>query len=619
MISRITYPILTFLFCITFSAYAQLDSLYTQQWNRDPINNLSITTSAQRQIITSEQIRVSGYTQLSQVFQLIDGWTIGYYTANWHSPRLQSNGTGSYTQQNWVLMLNGQRIELNRDELNVDDLAIPVYDIERIEIINSNGMYLGEFAQYGLINIITKKDNKKNLNVGTMISSSQNIHNTGIYGPENNIITSVGYTKNKLHLNATMSYMDFSYEKTDNDNQRLSSGIELQYTGSKISHQIQTKSLGVYRMTDYRLLGYLMQWNIDESNQIRLSSSANWNELYSGNASQFKNTLQHRYLKSRANGNFIWQNGIGYDYIHSEKFWINPQNLYVHIVKPYSSINIPITPRINLFADAQAAFAHDKIAPKFSMGMYKRVSLISNYSFVVAYTETLLEESFLTTVNQDINAIEGAPYYYNPKLATADFYYNLNFGNSVKFSFNSGLKNAYDLVDYTYAQVQTAYTIERSTYQLNWVNRFNFHYDLLKNLVVDVNYMNTRIVNTWNENLRNIPKHKFTFILQYDLPKRFTFWSRNYIQSKTELIPGSIPQDYLGYPEIYFHTPTQFGWEIGFSKKLFKEYLHLNLTARNLLAKEVYYNPDQLHYSGRLFMSIVFNINGIGGSKAPKQ
>lgn len=159
MISRITYPLLVlFLVCFGIPTFAQLDSLYTQQWNRDPIKNLNATTSAQRQIITAEQIRLSGYTRLSDVFNLIDGWTIKPPLISDDYPELQSNGTGNYNHQNWVLMLNGQRIEMNRDPvLYVNQLAIPVYDIERIEIVNSGGMYLGEFSQNGLINIITKR------------------------------------------------------------------------------------------------------------------------------------------------------------------------------------------------------------------------------------------------------------------------------------------------------------------------------------------------------------------------------------------------------------------------------------------------------------------------------
>jgi hypothetical protein len=584
------------------STYAQLDSLYTQQWNRDPITNLNSTYSAQRQIITAEQIRVSGYTQLSDIFQLIDGWTIKY---DIEYPKLQSNGTGSYNHQNWVFMLNGQRIEMNRDPvLYVNQLAIPVYDIERIEIVNSNGMYLGEYTQNGLIHIITKKRGKDEVNIGGMVST---------YSGSN---YSIGYNKNKLHINGTMGLIGSIFNNNIYTKIGLVSGIEFQYIGTKISHQIQTKSLGENRDANYHLIGYLMQWNINEKNQIRLSSTANWSNPFLGYVLQIKNTLQHRYLKNHKKGNFIWQNGIGCDYIKNVSYFSSKPDYDLPIIKPYSSINIPVTRKINLFSDVQVAFAHDKIAPKLSVGMYKRVSHISNYSFIIAYTESLLEESFLTTVNQEINAIAGAPYYYNPKIATADLYYNLNFGNSVKLSFNSGLKNSYDLPDFNYRVFTNPlyfsgyYYTKRSTSQFNWINRINLHYDIVKNLVFDINYMHTSILNTWDENLRTIPKHKFTVVLQYDLKKRFTLWSRNYLQSKTQ---------FLNYDEGYSLSSTKlpvlFSWDIGLSKKLWKDYIHLNLTARNIVISNKNYFNNSTPFSTSIFVSISANIDGIGKAK----
>jgi hypothetical protein len=598
-------------------AFAQLDSLYTQQWNRDPVNNLSATASAQRQIITAEQIRVSGYTQLSQVFQLIDGWTIKYPSGNYQAPQLQSNGTGNYNHQNWVLMLNGQRIEMNRDgAIDVDQLAIPIYDIERIEIVNTNGMYLGEFTQNGLINIITKKNNKDEINIGGMVGTASSLNNTLENWTTNNFILSAGYNKNKFHLNTTIALQDGTY-----DNSIFASGIELQYLGKKISHQIQTKSLSGYRNTDYHLVGYLGQWNMNERNQIRLSSTMNANDIPSAFVFQYGNNIQHRYLKNHTKGNFIWQNGISYDYIQYLSNTSGNPDYYENIIKPYSSINIPITRKTNLFSDIQVAFSNNKVAPKVSLGIFKRVSFISNYSFVVGYNEMLLEESFLTTINQDIYNAGTTSYFYNPKLATADFYYNINIGNNVKFSYNSGLKNSYDLPDINYRvftdpiYLSGYYYTKRSTYQFNWVNRINIHYDIIKNLVFDINYMNTSILNTWDDNLRPIPKHKFTFLLQYDLPKKFTIWSRNYLQSQTQFLSYDAGYS-LSTTKPYYSRPLTFTWEIGLSKKLLKDHINLNLTARNLLTtNNDYYSTSMPFYTG-LFISITANIDGLGESKS---
>lgn len=619
MISRITYSLLVFfLVCFASPAFAQLDSLYTQQWNRDPILNLNATSSAQRQIITAEQIRVSGYLQLSEVFQLIDGWTIAFQEG--YPPQLQSNGTGSYNQQTWILMLNGQRIEMDRDPgMDVNQLGIPIYDIERIEVVNTNGMYLGEFTQNGLINIITKKSTVNGINASAYVgvgSGNQPFNYSNYYGDyyeTDNITATLGFTQNKFHLNTSFTSIQEPYKSDQN---RTLSRLEIQYTGDKISHQIQTKSLygAIDGYAPYSFITYLGQWNINQQNQIRLSSSI-FNDYYSG---LITNNLQHRYLKRLKKGNFIWQNGIAYDYIGLLSTFSNKEDFYAHIIKPYTSLNIPITRKANLFSDVQVAFANTKIAPKVSLGIYKRVSLISNYSFVVGYTETLLEESFLTSVNQDIIDMGTTANYQNSKLATADIYYNINIGNAFKFSFNSGLKKSFDLPDYEYVvQVPTGPFITRliteqqvqpSSYQFNWINRLNIRYDIIKNVAFDLNYMHTGIVNSWNETLRPIPKHKFTLIVQYELPKRFTLWSRNYIQSKTEWYASD--GYYLNGEYTLFHTdPPFYTWDIGVSKKLFKEYLKLNFTLRSSFFHYKNSSGENVYkYETPLSLSILFNV-----------
>jgi hypothetical protein len=643
---RLHIVLLASIVLVSNYAFAQLDSLYTQQWNRDPVNNLSATASAQRQIITAEQIRVSGYTRLSDLVQLFDGWTFTFRDGNtW---LLQSNGTGAYDYQNWILMVNGQRVELNRaytPDLNL--LGISVADIERIEIINTNGMYLGEFTQNGLINIITKKSSQDGLSYRGYYGISVNSLDTKYEGQ--NTSQTVGYTKNRFHLNASFGYLVtnlsdsalkypnvFPVSTSKGISEKISYRLESQYTGNKFSHQVYAALLqngrAAFSFMDYQA-GYLGQFSINKQNQIRLSTTYLNEQTPVSNSNLSTSSLQYRYLKPYKTGNLIWQTGIATDlFWHKYDIYTNltytdalrdnrfaTTDTNVVIIKPYTSINIPITRKVNLFSDIQAAFAHGKIAPRISVGMYKRLSLISNYSFVVAYTETLLEEAFMTNIGQRVNAIEGATYFYNPKLATADFYYNLNIGNNVKFSFNSGLKNTYALpgIEYRLDSTNSSPTgvwhwdrTKRSTYNLNWINRFNIHYDIVKNLTFDINYLNTRSLNTWNENLQNIPKHKFTFTLKYDLPKRFTLWSRNYLQSETKFwnYPGLV-DPYTN--QLYATVPYIFTWDLGISKKLFKDYLYFNFSVRNLLNTNERYYPTGAQLGTRFTASITANIDGL--------
>ncbi|MES2559728.1 MAG: TonB-dependent receptor plug domain-containing protein [Bacteroidota bacterium] len=604
--------------------FAQTDSLYAQQWNRDPVLSLSHTASAQRQIITSKQIQASGYTRLSDLLQLIDGWT--FTTRAAEAWRMQSNGTGSYNNQNWILMLNGQRIEYNRYEaIDINKLGISVADVERIEVVNSSGMYLGEFAQNGLIQIVTKKNSE---------GISSRTYYGQMYIPDNPrtlenqfgsvIYQTLGYTRKKFHIHASTG--------TNSIKSGLHTQLEVQHSGNKIMHQLQAGLSAINAYTPenkYKRIGYLGLWTISPGHQIRLSSTYIRGEDYIRTNNQVTNTLQHRFFKAYKSGNFIWQNGVGIDYLHTLVNLVHLRSFYPHsessawILKPYSSLNIPINRKLNLFTDVQLAFANQKVAPKLSAGFNKRVSFISNYSFVFSYNEHLLEEFFLNTINQQIGVLEGAPYFYNPKQITADFYYNINFGNSVKLSYNSGLKNTFDLPDYRYSIETYSFrtylqsSVKRATHQFNWINRVNLHYDILKNMVMDINYMRTEMINSWDANLQDMPKHKFTVTMQYDLPKRYSLWTRNYWQSETKWY--NYTRYFQSNPyDLYITLPSIYTWDLGISKKLYKDYLNLNITARNLFNSNERYHPIGAQFDIRFSASITANIDGLFASRAAK-
>jgi hypothetical protein len=99
-------------------------------------------------------------------------------------------------------------------------------------------------------------------------------------------------------------------------------------------------------------------------------------------------------------------------------------------------------------------------------------------------------------------------------------------------------------------------------------------------------------------------------VLQYDLKKRFTLWSRNYLQSKTQFINYDE-----GYSLSSTKLPVLFSWDIGLSKKLWKDYIHLNLTARNIVISNKNYFNNSIPFSTSIFVSISANIDGIGKVK----
>lgn len=151
---------IVFISLFAFHSHAQVDSLVFEYRNRFPFNpkfdKSSHTRSNQIQVISSRQIRESGYNTLGEVMQLADNMFFRHYS-NFTYQLTQLSST-AFENQNWILLINGQRIEHPRLlSVNLNELGISVYDVERIEIVNTPGMYLNEYNERGIIHIITRQ------------------------------------------------------------------------------------------------------------------------------------------------------------------------------------------------------------------------------------------------------------------------------------------------------------------------------------------------------------------------------------------------------------------------------------------------------------------------------
>jgi hypothetical protein len=117
-------------------------------------NEFAWNSSAQ--IISAKQIKLSGVSRLSDLYTLLNDWypsTIDGY--RWKLNSLKS----SFSQiQDWILMLDGQRIDLNFfGEKNINFLPISSRNIDSITVYSSPVLLNGEISTGGLININTVK------------------------------------------------------------------------------------------------------------------------------------------------------------------------------------------------------------------------------------------------------------------------------------------------------------------------------------------------------------------------------------------------------------------------------------------------------------------------------
>ena len=134
--------------------------------------------SLNRTVITGDELRESGFSLLSDIFMMASEWdavTIDGFT--WQAaPR----GLSYDWQPQWVVMLDGQSIDLNvLGTTYINRLPVTLNQIDYVEIISVPQIHEGVFIDGGLIHIHTIKPD-----AGLSVNLRSNIGNeTGDPGP----------------------------------------------------------------------------------------------------------------------------------------------------------------------------------------------------------------------------------------------------------------------------------------------------------------------------------------------------------------------------------------------------------------------------------------------------
>lgn len=654
---------------VTFRVYAQQDSLVSQNWGRNPNTNAESTTSNQVQIITQEQILYSGYTLVSDVLQLVDGWTMSTYNGDkWN---LQSNATGNYQSQNWTLLLDGARIEMMQlDAQHINTLGIGVRDIERIEVVNVAGNYLGEWNDKGIIHIITKRNvegftyrgfvgnaneiGDPHLQVNS--NSSLNVHEYG-----SSVSNFIGYKRKRWSIEASQYYNTYFYRDTsalmwpfvsasnpgtDFGIQLLNGRFQLSYSGNKATHQL---TFIANRGNDVVLpAGFLTPHVTD--NQFYIAAY-NLRYVFKKGVLQYRSSFTQRKVRDGItlfldhDQNYLTQNvnytlskntlkgirtaqfGVAIELIETSLKNRFPNSSFIQpILNPYFSLTYPVTKKSKIFTDI-SVLAASQITPKVVVGYYKQPTIITNWSVVGSFSQRSLRES---NDYFQLLALNRMPSVVNENqvssLASLDYFFNLNVNKYFKVSFNSGIKYLMDELYFTPTNaVQLNNVLEpvrMNTDELasfRWLNRLNVHYNMLKNTRFDFNYMRIGIFSD-EPSQNSIPKNRVSFIVTQTMPSRFYLWARYYHQSSTYWVnPDFITTSSTTQIENqYVRTKAMHTFDAGITKKLLKEYLVANLSVRNILNTTERYQAMGATFYMRLFISINLNIDGIfakGSSK----
>lgn len=629
---------------LPFVAGAQSsDSLYSDTKQRDGILNNQATASCQRQIITGNQIRLSGFTRLSELVQLFDAFTFSSDIGD--SWKLQANGLNSLYNFQGIIMLNGQKIQYGiYDVFVMNELGISVNDIERIELVNVPDLYLGEFADNGIIHIITRNRFNGLLYRGHVASGydfSANRSDAKI------VSQTLGYAFDRLSFQVSQNvYLNEYYHRTapgiiSRRTTLQATRIQLNYRGSRAEHQFQSilnpkGGLFNFNLIQARpafLAGYLGRLDLKPGHAIRTSIRYATQNLtnpsntgYALNANLFYQIRKPARWDNRQFkiGTEFSESRFSYFYIYAINGTLFDLELKTRSVKPYASITWPVKRKLWLTTDIQIALGTQATGYKAALTLYKRVSLISNWSLVAAYASRTAEENPSPfSFEQLIPANSGIYKGQTSNQLTGDANWALNVGSHFKLFLNNGLRflyhqpgflsdNGYEpnLGKLTYVHPNLTYRLQ----SLNWVARFNLHYDVWRDLLADFNYLHTRQLNGDAMMVAGIPRHKTTLILNYRLPAGFNLFTRLYYQSETEW--------------SYYYAAKPLSTEkklnsllindLSLSKTFFKQKLNMNLAVQNLFDAQEQYMPGGITKGVRAYFSLSWNLERLFASAGPK-
>jgi len=109
----------------------------------------------ERDVIYSDMIEKSGLFRVGDILLLVN--KIRVNTLDGFTWSANINGLSSFQRQNWIILLDGQRLGLNTfNNVNINMLPINITQIDSVEIISAPQIYDGIFTNYGLIHIHSK-------------------------------------------------------------------------------------------------------------------------------------------------------------------------------------------------------------------------------------------------------------------------------------------------------------------------------------------------------------------------------------------------------------------------------------------------------------------------------
>lgn len=622
------------------------DISYTKTETPEIVFGKNHPVKDERQYLTADFIRLQGISRLSELLSFID--KAYFYNYNNISALVNINGSTPNFQQNYLLFINGIKVEMPRVNLiNLNLLGIEILDIAYVEIINTPQVIGGQLVTQGGINIITRKD-EKGLSVKSHYQISQN--NSSAYPSSIKSIqtkpsmvsgTSLGYFGNKGHINTSFLFQ----------NQYLPDSATYNFYNQQ-GYLEPTQPLLGYRTDGAIQLGkYHLEAAYSNTNQKTLET-----DFANGNAvllnSKYTTTLARitkqvsernawRITGSFSNLQYLFYNRyLEFGWLHNRvtanKKMVN-NNLFLNLERTELSNITPYQEQLSLALLNQLSFKPNKKtthqialqvkylvdnktdqhipATTYTYTFNKQYNLISSTNFSFTY-KTLPYHDFLNrnwlldyTLNQPGKAISPA------HLFAVNYFKCLNFNGNFRLTFFAGAQSNINNVYYVFWATNFYDRVVANVQTLKTV--VNIHYNVLNNFWVDADYnYNYNYSNSANAArvLEQIPRHKFVLSGNYKLTSTTDLSLRSVL---TSTYTSQVYQNTTFNLPSNNNMPSTSYTDIVLNQKIAKDKIRLAIGAKNVFNQQVMYNAIGPDFNARYFVSATVQLQQIG-KKTPK-
>ncbi len=286
--------LLTITFNLSVNAQTENTDDYTSEelmaMDFDQLMNLTITIASKKSessfdsplsstVITSDEIKSSGATSIAEIFRLVPGFIVREETNGVYDLHIRGNdnipsGELMFSSENTMtlVMIDNRKVyNYINGGVNWESLPISINDIDKIEIIRgaATAMY-GPNAVSGVINIITKKADEKNVSVSA--NGQAGSQNTQLYD------FSIGTTQLNNKLNVKVSGNYETRDRFESDYYSYALGAKVKNTevinpfNKTIDNSYSTEDLNVDLAKEQKGLNLFTSYDINENSNISLDA-----------------------------------------------------------------------------------------------------------------------------------------------------------------------------------------------------------------------------------------------------------------------------------------------------------------------------------------------------------